>query len=294
MKKIIAFIFMTSLLFAQTERDIAFTTGYNKFDDPEYLRNGRFFFGIRGGVYQDNGYGFQLGYEQANGANCQGLNLKRIYTNALMISKQPNGLNPYGLLSAGYEMSNIHDHKPDQTFIGIGAGLRKSLTPNVNGFVETRVLRKLKSDDTDIITTLGLAYALDSRAPEYREQREVYSSVPQPAANSIVVNGEYELHRPQSVVPNAEPYTPPYTEPVVVDTQKHYYVQMVALATTSPEPYLQKLYARGIDNAQVKEVNIRGRALSLVVVGPFYDRREAVQNLRKLKRVSRGAFITKF
>lgn len=102
---------MTSLLFAQTEQDIAFTTGYNKFDDPDYLRKGRFFFGIRGGVYQYN-YGYQLGYEHAKGANCQGLNLKRIYANALMISKQPNGLNP------------------DQTFVGLGAGLRKSLSPN--------------------------------------------------------------------------------------------------------------------------------------------------------------------
>ncbi len=278
MKSIIAFIFMTSLLFAQTERDVAFTTGYNKFDDPDYLRKGRFFFGIRGGVYQ-NGYGYQLGYEHAQGANCQGLNLKRIYANALMISKQQSGLNPYGLLSAGYEMSNIHDHKPDQTFIGAGVGLRKSLSQNVNGFVETRVLRKLKSDDTDIITTLGLAYALDS--------------VPQTVTNSIVVDNKYELHRPQPVISKVEPYIEPYIDPIIVDTSKYYYVQMVALATTSPEPYLQKLYARGIDNAQVKEVNSRGRVLSLVVVGPFYDRNEAVQNLRKLKRVSRGAFITK-
>ncbi len=294
MKRIIAFIFMTSLLFSQTERDIAFTVGDNNFDDPEFLRKDRFFFGIRGGVYQDN-YGYQLGYEQANGANCQGLNLKRIYANALMISNQPSGLNPYGLLSAGYEMSNIHEHKPDQTFLGVGVGLRKSLSQNVNGFVETRVLRKLKSDDTDIITTLGLAYALDSEIPAYREQRVAYNRVvPQPVTNSIVVDGKHELHRPQPVVPNVEPYTEPYIESVVIDTQKHYYVQMVALATTSPEPYLQKLYTRGIDNAQVKEVNIRGRALSLVVVGPFYDRSEAAQNLRKLKRVSRGAFITKF
>jgi len=293
MKKIIAFIFMTTLLFAQTERDIAFTTGYNKFDDPDYLRKGRFFFGIRGGVYQDN-YGYQLGYEHAQGANCQGLNLKRIYANALMISKQPNGLNPYGLLSAGYEMSNIHEHKPDQTFIGIGAGLRKSLSPNVNGFIETRVLRKLKSDDTDIITTLGLAYALNSTdIPAYTQQRVIYNHRVQPEVSApVIVDSRYE-QRTQPVATYVEPYVQPYQESVVVATKKQYYVQLIALSSTNPDRYIQKLYARGIDNVAVKQIVRGGRALSLVVVGPYYDRSEAAQALGKLKRVSRGAFVTK-
>ncbi len=293
MKKIILFIFMTSLLFAQTERDIAFTTGYNKFDDPNFLREGRFFFGIRGGVYQDN-YGYQLGYEHAQGANCQGLNLKRIYANALMISKQPNGLNPYGLLSAGYEMSNIHEHKPDQTFIGAGVGLRKSLSPNVNGFIETRILRKLKSDDTDIITTLGLAYALNStNIPAYTQPQAIYSHRVQPEVSAPVVVDSGYVQIIQPVATYAEPYVEPYQERVAVETQKQYYVQLIALSSTNPDRYIQKLYARGIDNVEVKQIVRGGRVLSLVVVGPYYDRNEAAQNLRKLKRVSRGAFITK-
>lgn len=285
MKKVILFIFMTGLLFAETQRDIAFTAGYNKFDDPKYLREGRFFFGIRGGVYQDN-YGYQLGYEHAQGANCQGLNLKRIYANALMISKQANGINPYGLLSAGYEMSNIHEHKPDQTFLGLGVGLRKSLSQNVNGFIETRVLRKLKSDDTDIITTAGLAYVIDSNnIPVYTKQKAIYDHRIQPEVSAPVVA--------ERIVQPVTTYVEPYQESAVVDIQKYYYVQLVALAKTNPDSYLAKLYAQGIDNAQVKEANIRGRSLSLVVVGPYYDRSEAERSLHKLKRVSRGAFVTK-
>ena len=283
MKRIIAFIFMTSLLFSQTERDIALTIGDNNFDDPEFLRKDRFFFGIRGGVYQDN-YGYQVGYEQANGANCKGLDLKRIYANALMTSKQPSGLNPYGLLSAGYEMSNIHEHKPDQTFIGAGVGLRKSLSQSVNGFIETRVLRKLKSDDTDIITTLGLAYSIESKTAVYREQKTVLNNVVHPEVSTPIIASKYK-QKIQSAVP--------YVEPIVVNTQKYYYIQLVALARTSPEPYLEKLYAQGIDNVEVKQIGRGEKTLSLVVVGPYYERSKAAQNLRKLKRVSRGAFVTK-
>ena len=294
MKKIIALVLTTGLLFAQTKSDIALTSGYNKFDDPAFLKGSRYFVGIRGGIYQDNGFGYQLGFEKANGANCQGLNLTRIYANGLFISKQSNGFNPYGVLSGGYEMSNIEEHKPDQVFIGAGVGVRKGLSQHVNGFVETRVLRKLKSNDTDIITTLGLAYALENNLPAYPKQRVAHQRVlPQPviAKHPVVIDSGYER---QTSRPEIVAYVEPLEEQTVVTkTQKHYYVQLVALASTNPDSYLTKLYLQGIDNAEVKEVNIRGRNLSLVVVGPFNDREEASQNLRMLKRVSKGAFITK-
>lgn len=278
---------MIGLLVAETKSDIALTTGYNKFDDPEFLKGSRYYVGIRGGVYQDNGFGYQLGYEQANGANCQGLNLRRFFTNALFISKQPNGFHPYGVLSAGYEMSNIDEHKPNQLFLGAGVGLRKGLSKQVNGFIETRVLRKSKSDDTDIITTLGLAYALENMQLHKQKPSVMqYNVVTQPVVNSVVIQESTVAVSP--VVDET---------PVIVDTvdaQKYYYVQMVALAKTNPDSYVTKLYLQGIDNVHVKEVNEKGRSLSLVIVGPFVDRKEASQSLKGLKRVSREAYIVKF
>jgi hypothetical protein len=293
MKKVILFIFMTGLLFAQNQSDIAFTAGYNKFDDPLMLREHRGFYGIRGGVYQDNGFGLQLGYEQANGANCQGLDLKRYYANALLQSTQAGKLKPYGLLSLGYETSNIHEHKPDQTFIGAGVGVRYALAQNVNGFIETRVLRKLKSDDTDIITTLGLAYVLNNNISMYPQQRAVYTPRVQPEVLTPVIEETRYQQRAQPAAVYVEPYVEPYQERVAVETQKDYYVQLGAFASTNPDAYVQKLYSRGIDNVQVKQVVRGGRSISLVVVGPYYDRRDATKNLRRLKRVNRGAFITK-
>jgi len=284
MRKLIFLLSIATFLFSQTESDIAFTAGYNKFDDPSLLRKHRDFYGIRSGVYQDNGYGIQIGYEQANGANCQGLNLKRLYINTLFIAKEPNGIKPYALLSAGYEISNIEEHKPSQLFIGAGAGIRKALTPVVNGFIEARVLRKLKSYDTDIITTVGFAYALDHPRSYYPQTSAI--AKPKKLPSTEVDNKYVEKQTIDSIELKKEVFS--------VTEEKHYYVQMVALTRSNPMKYVQKLLERGIDNVEVKQITRRGKNMSLVVVGPFFDKTQAVKNLHKLKRISKGAFITKF
>jgi hypothetical protein len=293
MRILIFLLSIATFLFSQTESDIGLTVGYNKFNDTNFLRKHRNFYGIRSGFYQDNGYGFQLGYEQANGANCKGLNLKRVYVNALAIANQPNGIKPYALLSTGYESSSIHEHKPSQLFIGAGVGIRKALTPVINGFLEARVLRKLKSDDTDIITTVGFAYALDSSTAYYPHTIIAKKIIVEPEIlPSIIVDSGY--HNQQTG--NQSVHTHIESRQMIVsdDIQKQYYVQMIALSKSDPIKYVQKLLERGIDNVEVKQIRRRGKHMSLVVVGPFYNRSEASRNLRKLKKISRGAFITKF
>lgn len=157
------FILLLSLatfLHAKIETDIALTIGYNKFDDPEFLKKADNFYGVRAGIYKNSTYGLQLGYEKAKDVNCQSLHFKRTYLNMLMISNQPHQFNPYGVVTVGYENSNIHRFKPSQAFVGAGIGVKKSLPQNLHAFVESRVLKKLKSHDTDVITTLGIGYTL--------------------------------------------------------------------------------------------------------------------------------------
>jgi len=293
MRKLIFLLSIATFLFSQTESDVGLTLGYNKFNDPNFLRKHRNFYGIRGGVYQDNGFGFQLGYEQANGANCKGLNFKRVYINALAIANQPNGINPYALLSTGYESSSIHEHKPSQLFIGAGAGIRKSLTPVINGFIEARVLRKLKSDDTDIITTVGFAYALD-RPTAYYPQTTIKKRIILEPEISPSIKADNKYDDQQTINQPLHTHMEPRQMTTLSDDiQKQYYVQMIALSKSDPMGYVQKLLERGIDNVEVKQIIRRGRHMSLVVVGPFYDRTQAVKSLRRLKKISRGAFITK-
>jgi len=151
---------LATFLNAEISNDIALTIGYNKFNDPEILRKSQNFYGIRAGVYKNGKYGLQLGYEKAKDVNCQKLHFKRTFLNALVISKQPYEFNPYALLSIGYEQSNIHRFKPDQVFIGAGVGVKKTFAQGFNAFIESRILKKLKTQDKDTITTLGIGYSL--------------------------------------------------------------------------------------------------------------------------------------
>jgi len=161
MKKIIASVLLTGVLFADVYSDIAITVGHNEFDDPEFLKGHKEFYGIRAGFYPNENYGVQVGYEFANDANCQNLDLKRGYLNGVGQMKVSKNVSLYALATVGYESSNIHRFKPSQTFVGAGAGAKYHMSPNVNGFVESRILKKLKSKDTDVITSVGLAYQLD-------------------------------------------------------------------------------------------------------------------------------------
>ncbi len=280
MKKVILFTFLSTLLYGGSS-DIAFTAGYNKFDDPDFLRSGRAFFGIRGGVYQDDGFGAQVGFEYANGANCQGLNLSRFYANGVYMPDSLSSIKPYGVVTIGYEISNIEEHKPSQLFIGGGVGIRKSLSENMDGFIETRVLQKLTSSDTDIITTLGVSLALNksrySNGYGYVSKRSDYVK-PRQVAKRIKTKEEVEFYD-----------NPPMLNSV---REKNYYVQLAAIRK-NPSRYLEKYHSRGVYNAEIKEVFRNGIDMFVIVSGPYLSKSEAYRSLHSLKKISRGAFITK-
>jgi hypothetical protein len=284
MKKIILFACLSGLLFAGTKSDVAFTAGYNKFDDPTFLRSGHMAYGIRGGMYMDNGLGYQLGFEHISNANCKGLKLNRIYANALMTSQQQAKLKPYGLVTVGYETSSVHEHKPSQLFVGAGVGLKYAMTPHVNAFVETRVLQKLRSHDSDVITTVGLSYALDATTNQSYALTPPMIQVPRSQVKTI--RPEYVTQ----VSPTVQKYTQAPRQSIA---RQSYYVQLAALSQNSANPLLSKLYKRGINNADIQQVHRNGRVLSIVVVGPYQSKYAASKNLRRLKQFSHGAFVTK-
>ena len=155
----ILIVSLTAILSAEISTDIALTFGYNRFDDPEILKKSKNFYGAKMGVYKDGIYGLQIGYEQADDVNCQELDFKRTYLNGVLILKQPYQFRTYAMATVGYEESNIEYFKPNQTFVGAGLGVKKILYKDFNVFVETRVLKKIKSHDKDIITGIGVGYS---------------------------------------------------------------------------------------------------------------------------------------
>ncbi|HIP46402.1 MAG TPA: hypothetical protein EYG95_02450 [Campylobacterales bacterium] len=301
MKKIVLWCMVVSVMFAKTESDVSLTVGYNKFDDPEYLYKHRSYYGVRAGIYQDDRFGLQLGYEQTNSANCIGLKLKRYYTNALVMTKLKNGLMPYGVGTLGYETSSADaDYRPSQAFVGIGAGMKYLIDDNFNIFLETRALKSLKTEDMTIATTLGLGYTFDTiTSTEVIDEKMI--SVPK--KSEIVILKPVSI-KPVKTIQREENVYADVSKSIIrpiMNEEVHmplseggYFVQVAALTTSSPQLMLRNLRTHGFHNLSVKKINRDRQTISLVVVGPYKSREAATRELSKLKAVSAGAYIKKF
>ncbi len=286
MKQIVLLLWTVTLLFAQQQTDIALTAGYNRFHDPSFLRRSKIFYGIRAGTYIQKETMLQLGYSYARNCNCKGLTLQRLFVNALRFAPQPTpGIKPYAIATAGYEISSIHAHKPNQLFLGIGGGLRFALTPPMDAFLETRVLKKLQTGDHDLITTLGIAY-------NFQTPTTVETIVPTSVPAPELYESSVEVVMPESVIAEQTP-VPVTTEAVKPTLQsKHYYVQLAALTKTDPKPLLRKLRRKGF-HAKVKHIVKAGKKLTLVVTGPYTTRAQARKRLYRLRKIVPDAFIVK-
>ncbi len=295
MKKIIFLGLLTSSLFASTQSDVALTWGYNNFnEDDATLYDTASYYGVRAGFYTDQNVGLQLGYEQTNSGNCQGLKLKRFYTNAIIQTEIQQGLKPYLVGTLGYETSSA-EYRDSQPFLGIGAGLKYALANNFNLFIEARALRNLTSEDTTFSTTAGVGYLFDAVGDSSYEKVEKPSVVAVKKSTKIHLRPVVE--EVQKPIVRVKRVVPAYHDTKVKHITVHpraeqegYYVQIEALTTSSPKPILRKLRARGITKAGLKE---RG-AYTFVVVGPYHDRASASKALRGLKSINPHAFIKKF
>ncbi len=285
-KIVVPFILMTTILFAQPQTDISLTVGYNKFNDSDFLRRFRNFYGIRVGVYQYNNSAIQFGYEQANGANCKGLDLKRFYLNGIRYLRPLSGnIKPYGVVTGGYELSNIHAYKPNQLFAGLGAGIRVTLNPRFYSFLESRVLKKIQTGDTDIITTAGIAYLFGTKPDTQYTYAEL---LPQ----SVTVTEAPEIIAEETITENLEPETAYSTPAATMHQSSSYYVQLGAFAKTNPRLLVRKIRRQGF-HVKIKHIIKNGRDIKLVLSGPYKSRKYAKKELYRLKKIIPDAFIVK-
>ena len=318
MKSIVILMVLASLALARTQSDVALTWGHNKFDDDKILFGSAAFYGLRAGTMVDDTYGAQVGYEQTRAANCQGLTLRRYYVNGVVQTKLAGGLTPYALATLGYETSN-KDYRPNQTFMGLGGGLKYNFSKNGHAFIETRALKSMDTKDVTWATTVGLGYTFDTYGAQDLESK---SPKVKASTAAIIMPETPSYRRVQNVAPREYArYTPrrdtkmhvPIRRHNVLQMQRkpsrvkhykrskptdiyvggkgHYYVQIVALSDSSPRPYMQRLYKQGVKNVRLKKQRRNGEMMSLVVVGPYKSRASAARKLSRLKRANKGAFI---
>ncbi len=301
-KKIFILPILASSLFATPSYEVALTIGKQEFHNPAIVAYERIY-GIRGSIINNDlypyGYGVQLGYEWSNKINCKDLSIGRAYANFLVQTKEFYNLKPYFILGLGHEGLNQNiDSEPSQNLFQYGIGAKYFATQNINLFLETKVLRKFKTKNSDHITNIGVAYLFNetpkiiapykySNFTPIKEEKPIIDlthTVTHPAK----IEQRVVLRRPQQIVA-----TPPKSYNNNFNLDKSYYIQMAAYASTSPNKLKNKIHRLGYYNIELHNIYRRNKNLTLILVGPYNSRASAHKELKKLKRVERGAFIYK-
>ncbi len=299
-KKIFILPILASSLFATPSYEVALTIGKQEFHNPAIVAYERIY-GIRGSIINDKlyeyGYGLQIGYEWSNKINCKDLSVGRAYANFLVQTKDFYSLKPYFIMGLGHEGLNQNiDSEPSQNIFQYGIGAKYFFRQNINIFLETKAIRKFKTKDSDHITNIGIAYIFNkNKKIEHYYQPSSFNikeDLPTIDLTHTVNNSRVEekitLKRPQQIV--AIP-TKNYNNSLSID--RNYYIQMAAYASTNPNRLKNRIHRRGYSNIKLHTIHKRGRAITLILVGPYKSRTAASKELRNLRKIEKGAFIYK-
>jgi hypothetical protein len=287
----------SGILSAKTWNETAITVGKNKFDNPEMLKSYNNFYGIRTTVYDDkyyeNGYGLQFGYELGRDSNCKDLDLSRIYTNLVINAPSLEGLTPYALIGAGYEISNKEIFTPSQGYLSAGIGAKYTFKNNLFAFIESRIINKLDSDNTDYISTMGLGYKFDVTPSMLGIYAPVESITPSllPIENSTNKTASKRVSSTYETIYIDEPVHKKHKKIKHKSYSKKggkYFVQLALYSVTNPKPLLDLLDRKGFEAVTKKSSNG-----TLILAGPYKNRADAQRHLGKLKYIKKDAYIVK-
>ena len=225
--------------------------------------------------------------------------IDRFYLNGFYEFNNQNTLFPYLLAGLGYE--RIHNEKFNEEsggFFNAGAGVKYKLTQNVNLITQATAVRKFKNNNIDFMAALGLGIALGSTGAQnytpvvtqnrYQESNVEHELVTLIHEEPIVMPISYIEEDPIDARVSYE------DEPIT--NEKKYYIQIAALFKNdlyeNNSHYLSKLDTNNLPY-EVKQTDIRGKSVQLLLVGPYDSNLAAREDLIKAKRVEKGAFIKK-
>jgi hypothetical protein len=209
----------------------------------------------------------------------------RFYINGLHnIQTGYNRLNPYVYAGFGYERvdDEYNDYK-SQGFFDAGMGLKFALSERVNLLADVQAIKKFRDNDLDILTSVGLGF--------------FFGSTKQVAPETTVPAVKVEPTREITIV-KVKPNPMPTAKTVAVTAPKavqsgNYYIQLAAAFKTDLETgchYTDELKKEGIDY-DIKYTTIKGKNASILVVGPYNSKDEAKEDLAKIRKIAKDAFI---
>jgi len=211
----------------------------------------------------------------------------RFYINGLHnIQTGYNRLNPYVYAGFGYERvdDEYNDYK-SQGFFDAGMGLKFALSERVNLLADIQAIKKFRDNDLDILTSVGLGFLFGST-------KQV---APETAVPAIKVEPTREITivkvKPNPI-PTARTVAVTVTAPKAVQ-RGNYYIQLAAAFKSDLETgchYTDELKKEGIDY-DIRYTTIKGKNASILVVGPYNSKDEAKEDLAKIRKIAKDAFI---
>jgi opacity protein-like surface antigen len=323
----VAVSLLGSMVFAGPKYEITPMVGkklYNYSDDSPRFDDGQAVLGGRANIYFNDTTSVQLGVEGSKDNPIAKPNRAGATTDLLrgMVSIQKDiptkgRVTPYVFGGLGGEKI----YKPEATtnvdsqmFYNGGAGLRYNVNDKVDLVAETRVIRKVEDDDTDIIGNVGVGFKFGNRAKSIQDLAALTPPKPvtpvapvAPVAPPAVIEEPVE-EAPSIIVGSLDEKESAVSEEVIDsdcgdvadvtatcgsdrDTSSSsvssgYYIQVISLARNSTDPITRRLDSKGF--AYTLEDN---GSNTRVLVGPYSSRSAARSALRRLKRIRRDAFI---
>lgn len=217
-----------------------------------------------------------------NSSKSKSTDIDRFYINGLHnINLEYNRLTPYVYAGFGYERvdDEFNDYK-SQGFFDAGMGLKFSINNKVSLLADIQGIKKFRDNDLDLLASIGLGFFFGADHQIAPEVKAV--TTPKPVREVTVIKVKPKAVSSAEVIQPALP-------------AGEYYIQLAAAFKTDLETgchYTDELQKEGIDY-DIKYTTIRGKNASILVVGPYNSKEEAKEDLAKIRKISKNAYIRK-
>jgi septal ring-binding cell division protein DamX len=216
--------------------------------------------------------------------------IDRFYINGLHnITTNYSRLTPYVYAGFGYErVEDEYNDLKSQGFFDAGLGLKFGITDRVSLLADVQGIKKFRDNDFDVLASLGLGFFFGG-ASQVAPEIDATDVTPQPKREITIVKVKpttttvVDVKPTTTTVVNIEPTAP----------AGNYYIQLAAAFSSDIEKgchFTDELKKDGIDY-QVKYITIKGKNASVLVTGPYATKEDAKEELFKIKKISKDAFI---
>ncbi len=147
--------------------------------------------GVKLNAYLNDIVGFQLNYDRLDNVHFrhgpQKSDIDRIGLNLLLEAPTSGNLTPYMLLGGGYENVEVKlDNEDSQAFANIGGGFKYAVNKAIDVMLEAKYIKKLDTQDDDVMGTFGLGYKFGYVAPPAPAPQPVVEPEPTPEPQPVV------------------------------------------------------------------------------------------------------------